>query len=181
MTAAMIQMSDTSGIRQWCKEWYTIPVERRQIIQRHQMTAPVKISAICAEFDVSIKLAPLPARISGEIRPVPGQSGKFEIKINRFESANRQRFTAAHELAHYLVHEDQIGSGIVDSVLYRSNRSNFIEAQANRLAADLLMPVNLLELYLENFQPNMAIEAHVLNMAEYFGVSEMALRFRLRI
>tara|TARA_R110001606_G_scaffold120544_1_gene252293 strand:- start:89 stop:541 length:453 start_codon:yes stop_codon:yes gene_type:complete len=140
---------------------------------------PVKVSQICQAFDIRILRAPLPARISGEIRPSATEPGKFEIKINRYESEVRQRFTAAHELAHYLLHRDVIGDGIVDSVLYRSRLSDVREAEANRLAADILMPINQITSYIEERRAYDFDDEQLSEMAEMFKVSEMALRFRL--
>ena len=64
-----------------------------------------------------------------------GRSG-FTIYINSDQHPNRQRFTLAHEIAHYILHRDLIEDGLIDDTMYRSSLSNFYETQANRMAAD---------------------------------------------
>lgn len=168
-------------VRGWSKLWDGLDDRVKAVIRPHLLDVPVKVSRICADFGVPVSLAPLPTRISGEIRPDLDSAGGFKIRINRFESSNRQRFTAAHELAHFLLHRDLIGDGIVDNVLYRSNKSNVIEAEANRFAADLLMPFEAVKSYLNENVGSTMTEEKLANMAERFGVSEMAMRYRLDI
>lgn len=67
--------------------------------------------------------ASLPRNISGRI--VRGGNGRagYYIKVNGAHSPYRKRFTLAHEIAHHLLHRDQIGDGIEDNALYRSRLS----------------------------------------------------------
>lgn len=65
-----------------------------------------------------------------------GTSG-VAIYVNKGHHVNRRRFTTAHEIAHFILHQDFIGDGIADDGLYRSKLSNAMEAQANKLAADI--------------------------------------------
>jgi len=84
----------------------------------------------------------------------------------------------AHEIAHYLLHRDQIGQGITDDALYRSSLSDSREAEANRLAADILMPRGAIATAVAKIG---AVERDelVAKMADEFGVSEIAMRIRL--
>ena len=84
-------------------------------------------------------------------RHKPGPSG-FSIVVRRADREARQRFTIAHEFVHFLLHSHLLENGeIVDSAeplrqeLYRSNLSDSKEQRANTLAADILMPWNLLK------------------------------------
>lgn len=165
--------------RAWSNEWKGLAKEAQQILRKYFENFPVRVSEACREFGLDVVLSPLPARISGEIRPIEGKPGYFRIRINRYESRNRQRFTAAHELSHFLLHRNLIDDGIVDTVLYRSNLSNTIEAQANRLAADILMPYELIQEYIEAYSIDLQDEDEIKNMADAFQVSDIALRFRL--
>ena len=60
--------------------------------------------------------------ICGEIKK---ENGKFIININGVHHYYRQRFTMAHELAHFELHRDLIGEGVDDNIdykkLYRKN------------------------------------------------------------
>lgn len=148
--------------------------EERSIIENAQRVIPVKLSEIASRLGVIVKSSTLAAGISGEIRPA---GGSFEIKVNRHDSTGRQRFTVAHELAHFLLHRDQIGDGLKDDVLYRSSLSDLREAEANRLAAQILMPKEAVRKAVQDYggEP----EHLCANLAQAFGVSEAAMRIRI--
>lgn len=157
------------------KEWQLIPTEQKEIISRYHNTAPIKIGTIAKELGLTVKSSTLQAGISGEIRYI---SGKYIIRVNRHDPKVRQRFTVAHEVAHFLIHRDRIGDGIVDDILYRSSLSDTLEAQANRVAADLLMPWDMIQEFLKchrNLKPEMRLE----KLAEELEVSSTALKIRL--
>lgn len=156
-------------------EFLRISPEERAVVERHLANAPVKISDIAKGLGIKLVASTLPAGISGEIRP---REDGFVISVNRHDNPRRQRFTVAHEVAHYLIHRDQIGDGISDDVLYRSSLSDAREAEANRLAADILMPRRLVELAYARHE-GVATDEVVAKMAEEFGVSEVAMRIRL--
>lgn len=157
-------------------EWRTLGDDVREIIEQHQDTAPVRLSQLARALGVPVKAATLGPGISGEIRP---QDDGFIIRINRHDPSKRQRFTVAHELAHFLLHADQIGAGgISDDVLYRSSLSDKREAQANRLAADILMPDNLVLASVDEAREK-GVGDLVLFLAEQFSASEGAMRIKL--
>jgi Zn-dependent peptidase ImmA (M78 family) len=119
----------------------------------------------------------------------PGQSGKIQreadgryvIRINRHETRERQRFTLAHEISHFLLHRDEIdrlAGGIVDNVLYRSGASEQKEFEANRLAADLIMPNEAVFSELEALGTPVSDEI-IDKLAEIFRVSKAAMEIRL--
>ena len=93
--------------------------------------------------------------------------------MNESHHKNRRRFTTAHEIAHFILHSDLIGDGIADVALYRNKLTNAVEAQANKLAADILMPWQLLNQQIENGVNS------VLKLAEVFQVSESAMAIRM--
>src|SRR5215217_1945633 len=125
------------------REWNQIDADERARLEACQVEAPVKLSELGKALGLSIKAATLPVGISGEIRPSPDHPGRYVIRVNRHDSPERQRFTVAHEIGHYLLHRNQIGNGITDDVLYRSTLTDRREAEANRVAADILMPSHL--------------------------------------
>lgn len=158
------------------KEMQKIGDEQRRVIEASQEELPVKLSSLARQLGVRVVASTLPPGISGELRPSAGD--EFTISINRHDSQRRQRFTVAHELAHYLLHRDQIGSGIRDDVLYRSGLSDTREAEANRLAADILMPLDQVQRKLVSYG-GVATEDVVSRLAVDFGVSDAAMRIRL--
>jgi Zn-dependent peptidase ImmA (M78 family) len=76
------------------------------------------------------------------------------------------------------LHRDEIGTGIEDDVLYRSSLSDRREQQANRLAADILMPGELLAEAREAAEEK-GVGDVVLYLADMFAVSEAAMRIKV--
>ena len=111
--------------------------------------------------------------------------GKRRILINISEPDNRRRFTACHEIAHCLAHSDQALSVDVQSItLLRdpnsSNGENWREVEANRLAAALLMPEELLHTEFALSKEFYSTDSLVVqDLAHKFQVSEQAMLIRL--
>lgn len=158
------------------REIESIEPRARQYIEEAHQSLPVKLSALAGKLGVRMISSTLPAGISGELRR--GANDSWAISINRHDSSRRQRFTAAHELAHFLLHRDHIGSGITDDALYRSGLSDAREAEANRLAAEILMPQHLVQKHLLA-HGGVATDDVVAALAVEFGVSDIAMRIRL--
>lgn len=162
-------------------EWHTLSPEDQQRIERHQIEPPIKMSALAGEFGLTVNASTLPAGISGQISPLAAGDGRFLIRVNRHEPKVRQRFTVAHEIGHYLLHRELIKDGLMDDVLYRSlTLSNEQEAQANRLAADILMPPKLV-VRVSNDLQSAGVDRSARVLAEAFEVSEAAMKIRLGI
>jgi Zn-dependent peptidase ImmA (M78 family) len=125
-----------------CREWLGLSKEQQNIILKHHDSLPIKVGGIAKSFGLIVKRATLKPGISGVIKEIDGQ---VVVRISRHDSEERQRFTLAHEIAHFLLHREHIKEGIEDSMLFRSSLSNALEAQANRLAADIVMPLELLD------------------------------------
>ncbi len=154
-----------------------------EVVERHWLSAPVDIQAIILELGIFYREESLFADDSGYIEPV---GDTFRIIVNVDHPETRKRFSAAHELGHYTYHRDLIGTGVSDSVAYRSAnaaryQNNLItpqhETQANRFAATTLMPPRLIEQLID--QHNLLMPANILHLADLLGVSEQALRIRL--
>ena len=160
------------------QEWSLVDKEQAEIVHRHINDLPVKLGALARDLGISVKLSTLKPGISGHIR----REGKdlYVIRINRHEARERQRFTLAHEISHYLLHRDIIDSlgEIEDNVLYRSGAPEQKEYEANRLAADLVMPHKAVQAVLEAMKP-LASEEVIDQMAEAFQVSKAAMEVRL--
>lgn len=100
------------------------------------------------------------------------------IAVNRNHHPNRQRFTIAHEIGHFLSgHEDYDQKDFVDQKKFYVDDSfvthDPMEQEANAFAAELLMPERLLKRDLAN-----DIKDPVL-LARRYGVSEQALWIQL--
>lgn len=145
------------------------------IVRKFIDDVPVKVGALADALGLKVVVAALPLNISGLIQP--DDTGGFVIKVNRFESKERQRFTIAHEIAHFLLHRDRLGSGIIDSTLYRSKLSSRLEAEANRLAADIIMPDSKVREFLGS-KTYTRSENIVDSLAQIFNVSKQAMAIR---
>ena len=110
------------------------------------------------------------------------KSNYYVITVNENHSKVRQRFTIAHEIGHYILHRNKIGDGITDNKLYRSstcgrfrnlNIGGKEETEANQLAANILMPFELIDqLIRQGFKlPE--------KLAEKLEVSTQAIKIRL--
>lgn len=157
-------------------EWSSLAPEIKRVIEAVQEEIPVKVGRVAKVLGLTVKVATLDVGISGMI--VPFTSGGYKIVINKHEPSYRQRFTLAHEISHFLLHEDYIGDGITDNILYRSNLSDSIEAEANRLASDILMPVEKIKAWKAKHREQKDADI-VSPLAALFDVSEDAMRIKL--
>src|ERR1700730_14453439 len=125
------------------------------VVAKYQKAPPVMLAPIASELGIKVKRIPLGKLIAGQIMrdPVNGGPSGFSILINSDDGLRRQKFTLAHEIAHFILHRDLIESGIVDDTMYRSDLGSVYETQANQLAADILMPIRLIKKYREQ-NPN---------------------------
>ena len=105
----------------------------------------------------------------------------LDASLLRCRTRGRHRFTAAHELAHWLIHQELYsGTGDAAAMLKSLSKSSEadrrIELQAAMLASDFLLPIS---------QVNKAVyrtagEDRVSRLAAQFGVSNQAMEIRLR-
>lgn len=149
------------------------------ILNRYMSEYPVKIGQIARDLGVAIKVSSMGTGISGQISR---EDNQYVIRVNRNEARERQRFTIAHELAHYLLHRNIIDSspeGITDTVLYRSGKPEQIEFEANRLAAEIVMPMSLVERELQASFGGVVTEATIESLASRFEVSKAAMEIKL--
>lgn len=151
-------------------------VEQMAIIERHQNSPPVHAISIANDLGLKVfNVTTWSDDISGMIRKDPNRSGAsgFAIFVNGRHPETRRRFTIAHEIAHYILHENLIGDGIVEDGLLRAQGlTNAVERQANAMAADILMPWSLLDI---EIQRGRSIEA----LAALFNVSRDAMSYRV--
>lgn len=75
------------------------------------------------------------------------------IAINENHPVTRQRFTIAHEISHYITHRDLLErKGQLDRKAdYESEEEVEIEEEADKIAASILMPKDLVNQYFEKY------------------------------
>ena len=151
------------------------------------MTIPIDPFAIASRLDVEVLLGSFDDdSTEGVLRTFEGRA---QILVRVASSLARQKFTVAHEIGHYILHwmpeEDNRSDGenFVDDDLKlyrRSTDSNQPttredrnrEIQANMFASALLIP----KPDLIAFRKQMS---SVKALANIFGVSEVAMRYRI--
>jgi len=149
-----------------------------KIIRKYQETAPVDVIALAHDLGIAVwQSDKLPKDVSGKLFLDSKNGGKsgWSILVRDQDAPVRKRFTVAHEIGHFLLHRSDLGDGITDDEFYRSGLSNVQEAQANRLAADILMPYPLINRIMADGTRDISV------IASKLGVSQAALKIRLGI
>jgi Zn-dependent peptidase ImmA (M78 family) len=147
------------------------------IVNSHLNKAPVNVAEIIRQLGVSYNERPMADDASGRIDVIDGH---YSITVNSNQSHQRKRFTAAHELAHYLLHRDLLNKrGHLDRLFSPSrpdgsNLSPAHEVEANKMAAQILMPKAAIEdsLVWKNYD----VDA----VAKDLQVSRSALEIRMK-
>ena len=95
--------------------------------------------------------------------------------MNKEDPINRRTFTIAHEIGHYVLHKEEIQQHPENyQVLFRDftfQEDNPLEKEANTFAANLLVPVGMLEKFKD-------YSASILSTL--FNVSQQVITFRLK-
>lgn len=141
---------------------------------------PVDVIKIANLNDIKVYEGDLDKKISGAIR-YNKDVDKFEILINKNDVKTRQRFTIAHELGHFFLHQNFLKNEEIHiDTMYRTatndanNEENDREKVVDYFAGALLMNKTLL---LKMHQENNSIK----ELAEIFKVSVSAMTVRLDI
>lgn len=142
---------------------------------------PIPVERIARSRGISIQYAPLDDELSGMAFIKDGLS---VIGVNSLHHPNRQRFTIAHELAHHLLHRDQlVGHVHVDKIILKRDilaqtGTDPTEIDANAFASELLMPEHMISAAI-NDGLDIGDDARLAAIAKKFRVSTAALQFRL--
>lgn len=162
------------------KEYERLPKNEKRVLEAaFDGELPIPVGQIGESLGLKIyEVDDLPNNISGEIRPCGEGIDTFEINIAKYDLRVRKRFTVAHEIAHYLLHRNQIGESIEDDVLYRSKLSHLRETEANRLAADILLPLYRVHEEHEKIK-NYTYQDKLEILSSIFAVSGTAMKIRL--
>lgn len=174
----------------------SLNVLTKQLIKKHSSAkAPIDIFGIIENIGINLKFEEMEDEMSGFINISEDRS---IIVINDKHHMNRKRFSAAHELGHYCLHKD-VQSTFIDksfitglSVKKGSTRGKTFhrnslsskgehlhEIEANRFAATILMPEDLIEDTILELNIDLTIERDLERLAIKFGVSVQAMAFRL--
>ncbi|WP_233422850.1 ImmA/IrrE family metallo-endopeptidase [Vibrio metoecus] len=135
-------------------------------------TTPLDVPELTRALGIKMRFEPMDGEESGSLEK-DKESGDWIMVVNSLHHFNRQRFTIAHEIGHYIKHSMHSDS-FQDKTFFRNGETNRLEIEANQFAAELLMPADAYHSYVEN------ISQSVEDIAEYFQVSSMAVRIRAK-
>ncbi len=134
-------------------------------------TEPLDIAKLANELGITVRYEVMNEQISGKLNM---ENGRWIITVNSLHHPNRQRFTIAHELGHFMLHT-ATKSNFEDQAFFRGNSvSENGEKEANRYAADLLMPKDSFDNFVKNSSNNVG------EIAQHFQVSSLAVRYRAK-
>lgn len=156
-----------------------------QLLTEHQIrSAPVPVNKIATAVGAEVQPQAAEDELSGFLYRDRKRNLAI-IGVNADQHPNRQNFTTAHELGHFLLHEfDDIHVDRQFKVWLRSEASSqgtdVEEKEANLFAAELLMPAKFLEKDVERIGAiDVDDEDAIQELAEKYGVSTQAMSFRL--
>jgi Zn-dependent peptidase ImmA (M78 family) len=140
---------------------------------------PVDPFAIAQALGIKAYSANLAEGVSGMLVKRAGEDA--EIYVHASDSQNRQRFTCAHEIGHYVSRSaagDIAWEYVERRDLLTSQGTDQDEIYANQFAAALLMPREAVEArYRELENPSLSGAAA---LAVAFGVSADAMQYRIK-
>lgn len=144
-------------------------------IRAYQDSPPVNVHKMANDLGLRIwEFSDMSEGMSGKLYRDRKSPSGWSIGVNANSSPTRKRFTIAHEIGHFLLHKDYLGEGVLDDTFYRSEHlSGAQETEANKFAADILMPFHLLQ--------TAARAGGLETLAQKFGVSQQAMSIRLGI
>ena len=163
---------------------------QRVLLETNVSRLPVDVERLASKWAHVVKQQ-LDDDISGMLVPLPKPVGgrHWAIVVNDSHSDVRQRFTIAHELGHLLLHG--YTSAHADrsfKVRLRDSQSSEgsvrEEIEANRFAAELLMPADamrrrLLDHVFDYAPEKQPSERELDKLARDFNVSKQALQIRI--
>lgn len=157
-----------------------------EILKSNRVTNPeVDVERIARSLGADVRGEELDDDMSGLLSI---NHGKPTIAFNKDHSENRRRFTIAHELGHLVLHSEDTDRGgvfIDRKVFHRNSQASQgiyrQEIEANRFAAELLMPKKMLLTAIEEFGDDIDLsdDDTISKLADIFGVSTQALTIRL--
>lgn len=164
----------------------TDAIEKRawDLLKRYDASQlPIDVYQIAETLGIAIQFEELDDDVSGLLLI---ENDQATMAINETQHPNRQRFTIAHEIGHFMLHRQSENSLFVDKKyeVYRrdeksSDGDDRQEREANRFAAALLMPKEILKKEIKRQQLDLIDDTDAYVLAKRFGVSTQALGFRL--
>jgi len=144
-------------------------------------TVPVDLGKVAKHYGIFVTETPGKDALSGLLLK---SEHKAIIGINSSHGITRKRFTIAHELGHYFLHEQDTfvdENENLEAIRFRHNDfpQTQEEKEANCFAAALLMPANLIKKHFKSLNEILNIDEIIQILSEKYEVSSEAMRYRL--
>lgn len=133
--------------------------------------SPIDVVKVAERLGLEVRLEPMEDDMSGFLENL-GQ--RWVIGVNQYHHQVRQRFTIAHELAHFALHRSMKQEFRDETFARRSDSRDPMEREADSFAADLLMPKETVSSTVNNGVRSLN------ELATAFSVSTIAMKYRLR-
>lgn len=149
-------------------------LQAQQILDAHwDGQLPINPGLIAQRLGIEVRSDPSMAE-SGMIEMQP--DGRAVISVNSSQFGPRQSFTIAHEIGHYVLGHVNTAHRLCRDLASNFSTGTFIpvEREANKFAAALLMPERLVRFAIDERK-----FTTLASLAALFGVSEVAMRWRL--
>lgn len=152
---------------------------KKLLKQAQILRPPVSVEKIAEHLGLDIRYAPFEGDLSGALVRTKDES---YIGVNSYHHSNRQRFTIAHEIAHFILHK---GLRVhVDKEFWVNWRDDELskavkwqEIQANQWAAELLMPT---EFVLRDINKLKRLDKRAMqSLSKRYKVSPKAMQIKL--
>jgi Zn-dependent peptidase ImmA (M78 family) len=159
---------------------------QRLLTEQGVGSGPVDVEKLAGLLGIDVRKQNAGPDLSGFILRNP-ENGKVVIGVNRAHAPTRQRFTIAHELGHFHLHEGE-ALRVDRTHAFRVNLRDDIaskgtdteEKEANLFAAELLVPNSFLRKDLrEHGTLDLGDERAIAKWAKRYQVSPQMLTFRL--
>jgi len=162
--------------------------EAQKIINRFGITKPhIPVEEIAKKLGAQVIKQESDDNHSGMIY---SDSHGVIIGVNKEHSENRKRFTIAHEIGHMIMHSHLLeGEVHIDKGfgvrLNRDKRSSLgedlLEIQANKFAAELLMPKAMIKKDIKDLYVDISrdMDEHIKALAKKYKVSQQAMSFKI--
>jgi Zn-dependent peptidase ImmA (M78 family) len=150
--------------------------EAQKLLNRHDVEIPpIDVDTFIKDEELSLKYV----NFSTDFSDVSGfvDIEEKSIYVNALERAERQHFTKAHELGHWILHKEIFKTDPSKQILLRrsSNNTTSEEKEANTFAAALLIPESILKKVIIAFN-----KPKVEELARIFQVSLDFMGYRIR-
>jgi len=149
------------------------PGELREFAEQNDIELyPLDIERLARALGLTVSLEPMDDDLSGYLEK---RSTGWVLGVNNLHHPKRQRFTIAHELAHYFLHRNKKDRFDDEILMRRTKSKDTMEQEADKFAGELLMPS-------QKFKEMVGEGLSKLSdLSEYFGASMIAIKYKANL